>query len=493
MRKRSKFLKSEDGNVAMMFAASLTALLGITAVGFDYTNMTRLQSQLQAQVDAGVLAAATADVSADDDNDGESDVNDDENGDVDDREKRIRRDAAYGVIKANGFAMTDAIPEMVFKETSVSLKAEIEYEPFFGKILGKEKITLTAEAESGLGELEGLDIVLVLDNTESMSFDGKMTALKEGAISLVDAVEESNSESKIGIVPFARYVRLNDNVRTKSWFQMPTEFDTPRTWQQATHSGGSCSTVTRTGTKDGVEYEYETEECTGQTTTYETKNTTVESRWEGCVGTRTPPYNEQDDAYVHKIPGLINNNPKENTGLNYDIKTWCPAEIVPLSNNYEDLRNQVNSLWPTGYTYIPLGLMWGERILSPGVPFDNKDGAGKRQVMVLMTDGNNTAEIRQDATSAKYYNTPPYIGRVGEDEVATETNLTTARMCEKMKASDIEIYTIAFKVSDPDTKKLLRNCASDPSNSFTADSNISLVNNFKKISKSLKEDVRLMR
>ena len=214
------FKKDTGGNVAMMFAVSTLTLLIAIGAAIDYTNISRARSALQSQVDAAVLAAATVEVESQRNGNGHAYGRTDEN-------FAIRESAAREVIQANGFDLTGVNPVVSLNENSVVVRAELNYQPFFGGILGRDNVRLVAESESGLPGLTRADIVLVLDNTRSMKFDGKLDALKTGAIALVDAVEDSGSESKIGLVPFARYVRVNDSARTASWFQMPVEFDTP--------------------------------------------------------------------------------------------------------------------------------------------------------------------------------------------------------------------------------------------------------------------------
>ncbi len=471
-----------DGNVAMMFAISSLMLLTGVGAAVDYSSMSRARSGLQAQVDAGVLAAASVEVSRQDKITG--------------RDRNTREDAANQVIEANGYDIERMSPVLVINEKSVVLTAGLDYKPFFGGILGIDTVRLSASAESGLAGAEPVEIVLVLDNTDSMSVEGKMQALEDGAINFVEAIEETDTETKIGIVPFARYVRLNDSVRTASWFDMPVEYDTPRTWQQATHTGGSCIRETRTRNRDGIREEYQTDVCTGQTTTYEERNSVIESRWEGCVGTRTPPYSERDDAYSNKIPGLLNRIPREVSGLSRDQNSNCPAEIVPLTDDYDLLKSEIRSLWTTDNTYLPTGLMWGQRVLSRGEPFDNVPEVGvptKRQFMVFMTDGNNTTEIKLGAAAEANLDAPPHIDSLGSDEPATNSNAATERMCNNIKAEGIGIFTIAFRVTDGPTQDLLRRCASSNKMALTADSNVALVGEFERLTAALAGDVRLMR
>ena len=323
--------------------------------------------------------------------------------------------------------------------------------------------------------------------------------MKDGATRLVEAIEDSGSESKISLVPFSRYMRLNDNVRSESWFQLPLESERTRTFQDITRTGGTCQTVTRTRVRDGVRIEFEREECENQTETSVEAQTQIISRWEGCVGTRSTPFSEIDGDYNHKIPGLLRRISREESGLSRDFTTDCPSEIVPLTADYDELKDEIDDLRTTDNTYLPSGLIWGQRVLSPGVPFSNPAVAGedeKRQILVLMTDGQNTTEIREDATSIADYEAPPYIASVdgtADGAIATEANEATTRLCNSLKSDGIEIYTIAFQVTDPLTVSLLQNCATSTETALTADSNAELVAEFENIAKSIRADVRLIR
>jgi len=479
-----KFVSNEDGNISMMFSLGAVMLVTGMAVAIDYSNMIRLKASLQSQVDASVLAAATADLTLDGNN-----------GENENQELRIRRAAAFSVIEANGFDRSDMDPEFTMIDGTVTVKAEMSYTPFFGRFLGKEEVKISAFAESGLGEMQAVEIALVLDNTDSMLGDGKMTALKAGAVNLVKAIEESGSGSEIALVPFSRYVRLDESLWDAPWLEKPEEFDTTVTWQQATHTGGTCHREMRTRTRDGFEEEYETEVCENQTTTYEEMSEVRESRFDGCIGTRLPPFSELDDSYSTKIPGLLKFIPRQHFGTNRNLTSFCPRAIQGLSTDYDALEFEINELYATDVTYLPSGLIWGQRVLSPGVPFDNVvSEMPKRKIMVLMTDGKNTSKISTSQAAQDYYFAPPYLEYVTEnDGYSPEANQVTARLCETIKAENIEIITIAFQVNDIETKNLLQNCASEPSKAYTAENNQALIDTFESISESLDQSIRLIR
>ena len=481
-----RFAQDEGGNVAMMFAGGLSMLLVLVGAGMDYSNVVRLENELQSQVDAAVLAAATVDVTLNGSN--ARNVNQE---DID-----IRRDAALSVLKTNGFDLDNIQPELQISRRTVVLKAEKSYTPFFGGLIGQKEMKISAVAESGLGEMQTVEIALVVDNTNSMVRNGKMAALKTGAINLVEAVEESGSGSEIALVPFARYVKIDESLWDAPWLDRPADIDTTITWQQATHTGGTCRTETRTRVTDGFEEEYQTQICENQTTTYEEQTRIEESRFTGCVGTRLPPFSESDDNYAEKIPGLLNSIPTQHTGLGRKLNAHCPKAIVPLTDDYADLKSDILALHGTDNTYLPSGLIWGQRVLSPGIPFDNpvSSRSPKRKIMVLMSDGKNTARINTSQDAQDHSFAPPYLEWVEvNDGYSPEANVVTARLCESIKSEGIEMITIAFQVNDVETKNLLQNCASNPAFAYKAESNEALIATFEDISDSLSDGVRLVR
>lgn len=477
-----KYKRDARGNVSIMFAGtSLLLVIGI-AVGVDYTNMTKQQTVLQAQVDAAVLAAAAAEV----DNKSPADNH------------KIREAAAKEVMIANGYDPSGGKYSINDKSGIVEISASRSYTPLFAGILGVEKLDLSATAASPIPNETKVDVVLVLDNTESMSVDGKMDALKTGATNLIETIEKSDSGTKIGLVPFARYVRVDKKLKKAAWIDIPAEFDHSRKYKKNKQTGGTCKDVPYTDTVDGVKKEKKKKKCTGAT--YEEVDAVQEykARWNGCLGTRPFPHSEKDETYSVKIPGLLNVLPrgKHKGSPTLDKYSACPRQITPMTDNYKSLKKQIDGMWTTDNTYMPTGLIWGQRVLSPGEPFDNaikKGETAPKQYLILMTDGHNTTEIKTDAASAMNLDTPPYIGSVNSDETAIEANKVTARMCTNIKAQGIQIYTIAFQVTDTNTKSILRKCASENSMALTADNNEALIKRFETLADSLNAEIRLMR
>ncbi len=136
----------------------------------------------------------------------------------------------------------------------------------------------------------------------------------------------------------------------------------------------------------------------------------------------------------------------------------CGTEILDLTSNTTRVKSHIQSLTPQGETYIPSGLIWGWRMLSPQAPLDSghprNSGNQVRKFLILMTDGLNTKS-------------PTYPTHDGSD--GAQSNQLLSEICRNVAADTanaITIFTVAFDVSDNATKSLLRNCATATNGQF---------------------------
>lgn len=186
--------------------------------------------------------------------------------------------------------------------------------------------------------------------------------------------------------------------------------------------------------------------------------------WSGCVGSRPYPYNVNDLDFVgHKSPGLLG--------------TPCPGRLMPLSTDEEALDKMIGDLKPNGFTYIPAGLVWGWRLLTPsepfpeGVSFATLEAERGTKALILMTDGENTRA-------------PDYpTHNSGSQPLANDL---TKEICVNIKADKIVVYTIAFDVTDLTIKDILQNCATTKAHYFDAASADDLIDAFASIATSLR-------
>lgn len=443
------------GNFATMFALASMALVGGAGVALDYNNMVTMRSDLQAQTDAAVLSLAT--------NQNFTKFTG--------RTKTRMQDYAHKVMIENGYPADGPKPTIkTGPKGAIRVEANLEYTTGLTRIMGFKKMPVAAGASSFFVSINDLDIALALDVTASMGFDGKLDALKLSANQLVDSIAATGTTKvKISLVPFAQYVNVGMTNRTAPWITVPADGTRTENYQYQPRRQTSSQTCTgtepysRTYYVDGVAQTYNGTRPTGCTGTNtwvddgpeETRTRTITETWSGCVGSRGSNLHLVDATYSTRVPGLMN--------------TSCPNEILPLTNDYAAVKTAIDNLTDAGNTYLPAGLAWGQRVLSPGAPY-SEGKANSIKYLVLMTDGENTLSL----------NVPKHDG---SDWAATNTD--TARLCTNIKGDDVTIFTIAFKVTDTATRNMLRTCATNNGTYFEADDDQALKESFAGIANSV--------
>ena len=320
------------------------------------------------------------------------------------------------------------------KDDAVTVQARSKVRTTFTRVFGQTEVDVSVSSTSVYAVRE-TDIALVLDTTESMR-GARLDALKVAAGELIDEVEDLDRDAvRISVVPFAQHVNVGTSRRNKVWLDVEPDRDVTR-WRAVDGSKRNCRWVTESSTRDGVPQTYSYEKCDYDWEPYQTK-----AKWKGCVGSRSAPLDLSAPYAGVKVPGLV------------DIQ--CGAELQELTKNTKKVRKAISGLKAQGNTYMPAGLLWGQRALSAEMPLaDTSSGGAKREkVLVLMTDGDNTKS--KDG-----------LKHVGND--ANDANNRTRILCDRIKDDDITVYTIAYDVKDGATRGLLQGCASSPSQYFDA-------------------------
>jgi uncharacterized protein YegL len=149
--------------------------------------------------------------------------------------------------------------------------------------------------------------------------------------------------------------------------------------------------------------------------------------------------------------------------------SWCKPQtkIMPLSGDKIALKAHIDSFGTEGRTAGHLGTAWAWYMLSPewngvwsgGSVAQPYGDPNFKKIAVLMTDG----EYNED-----------YSG---------DSSTTQARaICTNMKASGVEVYTVAFQLSAGSTAETtMRQCASSPSHFFNSTTGEELRQAFREI------------
>ena len=456
----SSFARNRAGNMATMVAVSLVGVIGVAGLAIDFSRGSGAKAGLFAAADAAALAGARLP------------------GTPAERATIARSVFEANIAGISGLKNVTMTPTNILKANSnygYKVHAKGDVPTTLGAILGVQQLGIDAFAEA-IGTIRShTEVALVLDTTYSMT-GWKIATLKAAATKMVDELAPLAHDPdylKMAIVPFSQYVNVGIPNRTRPWMDVRddwVELIPQACYERQNQTGttncrmvnfpgssgspGSSGTPAGTCYNDGVPYS-----CGGSGPTPATPPTPpysanvcdpvygtptrvcpppirIEHKWHGCVGSRNYPLNVKDSDYGTRIPGLM------------DMP--CGAPILPLTSSASAVKSAISGLTPNGETYIPEGLVWGWRMLSPQAPFEarvNNTENKTRKFLILMTDGLNTKS-------------PTYPEHNGSN--GAQSNGFVKEACANIKAdaaNKITMFTVAFAVNDASTKAILKQCA----------------------------------
>lgn len=364
-------------------------------------------------------------------------------------------------------------------DVTVTMDADIE--TAFLKILNIDEIPVEVKATAKRPEPGPMELALVLDRTWSMSamLGGvqKSVTLRNAATMLVDRLMTTDN-AKVGVVPFATWINVEQSLWTQSWLSVPATQTS--SWTSCSYPNAKgCITPSFQSTciTDGLSMP-----CTRWGTTTCTswgdkvcKTYTSISSFGGCLGVRSSKRDTIIDPTNPKYPGILG--------------TCAQTPILDLTSRSDlggrgvgVVKTRISQLTPVlngqvTETFIPGGLVWGWNMLTSEMPLTRAStpaeakARGISKVLVLMTDGDNT--VRPSGAS--------FVGQ----SPPTEADALTENLCRNIKADGILIFTVAFTVDNARTQTMLRNCASRPDYFYLANNSLELESAFNQIGTSL--------
>ncbi len=483
-RKARGFLgEDEKGNVALMVTLALPVLILLAGGGADYARVLAARSKLQAAVDSAALAAY---------------MHYQKNNRISISKLRRYFDKHLRTSLKSRFeqeiALGSEIMSLNRSTRELKVKVKAKFPTYFIRLAGIDSMDLNINS-SVKASLNQTEVALVLDTTGSME-GSKMAELKRAAKKFLNTIHTKlpgdRNSFKVAIVPFAEYVKVGKRYRNASWIKVDPDVTATMTyitrhcpghsrcmrwqwgaWRSCRWVGSPDSTSrhrvckTHYGRRCKKWKWISTGPCKNITRTLKRK-----VKWEGCVGSRNYPLNVKDENYgVAKVPGVMNyarltRYPRTHYNGWSERNNCYVSPITPLmtlKDNKSVLIQKIRMLRADGYTYIPIGLAWGWRVLSHKAPFT--EGASDtevksknvRKVIVLMTDGENTR-----APDKRRYR----LYRDHKSRDAARGNKILKELCGNITATNpatgrpnAEIITVTFDVSDPTIKRLLRQCS----------------------------------
>ncbi len=491
-----RFKKAQRGTTAVIFGIMVIPLIAITGGVVDYGRAVKTKSQLNSALDAAVLAAMMQ-YSLDEDTDYKKVIED-----------YIRKNLAKTDKRFQGEELDITIPD-ISEDGEMKAAISTKVETNFLKLVGFDEFDVHVEAASKVGG-SAIEVALVLDNTGSMA-GSKIEDLKGAARDLLDILmpedaDNSSGNVKFSIVPFADYVNIGVDNRYEPGLDIPEAYSVmsvpagEHCWNEYPDSTRECENNPVPGTcyNDGVPYDCmqdnwtctgdqgdPVEHCEDQEAQYRNYD------WYGCVGSREHDLNTRDDDYSTGVPGIM-----------YEWN-WCQqiSPVTRLTADRDTILAGIDNMNAQRETYIPAGLMWGWRTLSPVTPFADgspySDGA-VRKVIVLMTDGANTKSAwgkwnglesesvwwKKKLGWRSVNNASDVFGHNGSN--AADANNITAEVCNNIRDRGIMVFTIGFEIeADSEIETLMKNCAGNGGKYFDASDGEALSDAFKEIGISL--------
>lgn len=457
-----RFRQDERGNVAIALAAGIIVLMLAIGAAVDIGRWMHARNQTIAAIDAAVLAGGRA-----------LQVNStDTAAAIDAAQKYYKQnvtsrftvvnDTVSFAVAGDGMGITAS--GSAFIKTPFLQFANIDKLPLIGN--AQTQFAKSQIAVGGNGG-QSIEVSLILDITGSMA-GSKISDLREAAKDLVNIViwdDQSEYTSKVALVPYSIGVNLGSTLATTARGTIKTGTKTTPGYQKYTFTRGDGS---------------------GKTNTFTVSN---------CATERTGTY-----AYTDDPPATAK------VGLNYPASSNpCPsAQLVPLSSNKSQLTSAIDTYSATGSTAGQTGIAWGWYTLSPKwntvftgdsapasysklTEIGPKGAPLLKKIAVLMTDGDfNTpycnGVISKDAGSGS--------GSSSDHINCNATNGSSAsqalKLCDAMKKTGIEVYTVGFDVGDQAVaKNLMNQCATDSTKVYIADDGDALRSAFRDIALKL--------
>ena len=464
VKKYMRYIKNQSGAIALTFGFMIPVIVGAVGVSVDIAQAYLVQARLSSALDAAALAAAAS-------------GSDDE----DELQQRIEDfiEANYPDEKIG--TAVDIEASLDGNELTVTASAVLD--TAFVSVMGFDDVTVDAETVVQR-EVRGLEVVMVLDNTGSMSTNDNIGTLRDATANFVEILFESVDDPdlvRVGLVPYASGVNvgpygLGEDYEGDDYgepFVEPPEDDVYADY----YNGMNPYTQNYYGT-DEEDLEYDTSE---------------KGQWHGCVLASDSPLDEEDhegpwEMYRHDYNG--NNYYKYRDSYDgtlgdlynayYGPNLYCPVQsIVPLTSDEDFLLEAAGNMTASGSTLGNLGMVWGWRVISPEEPFTEGaeyDDNEWDKVILMMTDGVNT----MSSTYSAY-------GRSNEHDVdANDLDDGLAAVCENVKAAGILVYAVTFDDGvDEDTKDLYRECANSIANYHDAPTQDDLEDVFEQIAREL--------
>ncbi len=502
-----RFRKEEDGSVIVLTLFLLVLMLILGGMAVDFMRFESRRAKLQGCIDNAVLAGADLDQSG-----------------TNDEVAQVVRDWSEANDCHNELVGTPTVSGDGTNYREVTAGGQMTLDTFFLRLIGTDEMTAVAAstAVEGVGNIE---ISLILDVSGSMRYEipgsggvTRMERLKEASSAFVDALLTAENADRISVslVPYSEHVNAGPELMAQFNVNQVHDFSHCIEFPNAAYN--TLSIDDSTPLEQAQHYQF------------------------------NQAYDFDGDGVSDNEFTIAQYNARSSSQISPQLnQPVCPQQeyerIIPLTQNADLLKDNIDLFQPRSGTSIFLGLKWGLALLDSSLndellalpasmrdpafatrpaPYNSNNAAlgATIKYVVLMSDGQNDSSYRlndelYDTPSKRahwaketyqyFYRTDKHyeqfwewIGGYGNPKYdATLGDTLMANMCTEAKKpeNNVTIFTIAMgtdtssAAEDARGKAALQACASGPS-FYKATSGDELVAIFEAIAEQI-TDLRL--
>jgi Flp pilus assembly protein TadG len=201
-----RFAAERSGAVMLVFGIFLVPMLLGIGLAIDYSRALKTKQNLAQALDAAALAVGSW-------------------ADLNEAKIKQKAQAFFDANYSSSNLGTPSSLNVVVQDGKITISATSDVDTTFMKMSGINQMSVGALTEVTLNEKK-IELIMVLDNTGSMGWSGKLDALKVAANALVDVlmVADQNAavdeDVKIGLAPFAAAVNIGADKLNSGWVDL---------------------------------------------------------------------------------------------------------------------------------------------------------------------------------------------------------------------------------------------------------------------------------
>src|ERR1700712_2568192 len=202
-----RFIRAADANIAVTFPIALVPILGFVGAAIDYTRANSARSSMQAALDSTALMLS-------------KDLSE---GVITSSQVTTKAQAYFAALYTNTDAKSVSVTAAYTANSPLGSTIQVigsgAVTTDFMKVAGFPNLNFNSSSTAAWGNVR-MRVAMALDNTGSMSSDGKIGALQTAAKSLVDQLSglaKSSGDVYISVVPFAKDVNIGSSNYAQSW------------------------------------------------------------------------------------------------------------------------------------------------------------------------------------------------------------------------------------------------------------------------------------